>query len=559
MIGILFVVSFLWKRLAFCRKLDFIPEQVHRHLFFIQVKMFWNIGKIISKRTEISPHKTAIFFEDQAITYRELNNETNRVANFFSAIGLKKGDRIAVDLFNCPEILSIYLAAAKLGLIFVPLNYRLVACELQRQLTGCGARLLIFSDRNRENIEPIISSIQVESDKYFWVSDNFEKHVSCPSWALEFQREISRYPCEEPCPEYKIEMDDPLAFLYTADTVGVPKAVVLSHNQTFYKFFQIKIYCVLRAEDIVLSQIPLCESGGLFIIATPVLCNGAAFVLRRAFHPDRFIKDIEQYEATIVLALNSMWHQIFKTSEVEKTDFSNARILLGGGEKPSFWLLKKSLELGLHIQTGFGQVENSAMMFMPVDNLKIKRGSIGLPGYFNDSWIEDEDGNRLPAGEIGEIVTKGPTIMSGYWNRAEKKTEPLIDNVLHTGILGYVDKDGYFFMIDRLKDMYRNNGKDVYPVEVEKVMGDHPKIKNVAIVGVSDDYGQETGMAFIVSYPGKRVTKNEVYEFLKGKVAKFKYPRNIVFVETLPVSTTGDIEKSLLKQENVQISAINSI
>ena len=513
--------------------------------------MDWNIGKIISKRSKISPHKTAIFFEDQAITYRELNHNANQTANCFSSIGLRKGDRIAVDLFNCPEILSIYLAVAKLGLIFVPLNYNLVSIELNRQLNDCSARLLIFSDGNSEKIKPILSLIEVESDKLFWLSDNCNKTARCPTWAKDFRRELLCYSIEEPCPDYKIDMEDPLAFLYTADTAGVPKAAVLSHNQTFYKCFQIKMYLDMQSKDIVLSQIPLFNSGGLFIIATPVLCNGATFVLRNVFRPDKFLSDIEQYKATIVFALHNMWNQIFETKEIEKTDFKKVRLLLGGGEKPSSRLLNKALKLGLHIQAGFGQVENSAMMFMPLNNLEKKRGSIGLPGYFNDSWIEDGDGNRVSPGEIGQIVTKGPTIMSGYWNGTEKKVDTLNDAVLHTDILGYVDEEGYFFMIDQLKDVYQNNGKDVYPAEVERALKDHPKIKNIAIIGVSDDNGKEFGTAFIISHPGKSIDINEIYQFLEGKVAKFKFPDEIILVKTLPISDSGKVEKALLREETI--------
>ena len=206
--------------------------------------MRWSIGKITAKRAVLTPDKPALIYEDTIITYKMLNDEVNQVAHFFQEKGLKKGDRVSVNLYNCPEFLACYLAAAKLGLIFVPLNYRLISRELEYQLTQCGSRLLVFHDDLTKNIEPIRSSIKVDDDKYVRVLTNGPNSAGCPEWAVDYHKVIQNYPADEPPAEEPIDLDDPLAILYTSGVAGDPKGAVISHGQTYFKNFQIIMYTV---------------------------------------------------------------------------------------------------------------------------------------------------------------------------------------------------------------------------------------------------------------------------------------------------------------------------
>ena len=201
------------------------------------------------------------------------------------------------------------------------------------------------------------------------------------------------------------------------------------------------------------------------------------------------------------------------------------------------------------MRQGLGQTENSLMMMMPAEDVQRKVGSIGKPGFFTDVWIADEEGGKAPPGQIGEIMARGPTVMSGYWNLPEMTAKTIVDGNLHTGDLGTMDEEGFFYIVDRAKDMYRTGGENVYPAEAEKILAGHPKISNVAIIGVPDEKWGETGLVFVVPAEGETITLEEINEYLEGKLARFKHPKQIRYMKELPLTTTMKIKKSELKQK----------
>ncbi len=513
----------------------------------------WDVGYIPRKRAEMHPDKTAIIFEDQPFTYRALNDGVNRYAHLFQEKGLGKGDRIAVVLLNCVEFLEAFFAAAKLGAIFVPLNWRLAPPELEYQLNDCGAGMLVFHDAFLANVEAIRTAVRIEEGKFFFLESGsptmpgFEL-PGCPDWAENLELLVKEQPVTEPAPPRPVEFDDPLAILYTSGTTGNPKGAILSHAQTYFKNFQIAAYSRGSPDDVMVAQVPLFHSGGLFIVATPSLCAGTTMVMRRGFDPNQFAEDIERYRATNVFAMTTMWRMILETGKLDEIDTSSVRFVAGGGERTPPSLFEELGKRGLHMQQGFGQTECSAMMSVPKEDVFRKMGSIGRPGFFVDIWIAREDGTRAGPGEIGEIVAKGPTVMSGYWNLPEKTAEAITDGVLKTGDLGYMDEEGYFYIVDRAKDMYRSGAENVYPAEVEKILAGHPKISNVAIIGVPDEKWGEAGLAFVVTAPGETITEGEIREFLKDKVAKFKHPKTFEFVDDLPLTATMKVKKAELKE-----------
>lgn len=508
--------------------------------------MKWNIGKILSKWELVIPDKTAIIFEDTPITYRELNRESNRVAHFFQEKGLKKGDRIAVDLLNCPEFLACYFAAAKLGLIFVPLNYRLVSQELEYQINRCDCSMLVFNKEFSKHIEPIRNSLELKEENFICVTGDDDDN-KFPDWAVDYQSIIKKFPFHEPVPDELIDLDDPFLILFTSGTTGNPKGAVITHAQTYFKCFQIINYTDMRQDDIFQSQAPLCHSGGLAAVATPAICRGATLLMRSKFDAEKFGLDIEKYKATIVFAFITMLRLVLGTGILDQVNLSSVRFTFGGGEKASQNFFDELDEKGLHLLTGFGQTENSAMVLMPPNAPKSKINSSGVPNFFTELWIQNKKGERLAPGEIGEIVAIGPNVMKEYWDMPEATSSTIVDGVLHTGDIGYLDEDEYLYVIDREKDMYRSGAENVYPAEVEAVLIDHPKIEDVAIIGVPDEKWGETGKAFIVCKKGKTITKEEVRSFLNGKIARFKFPASIKLLDSMPVTVTGKLKKSMLK------------
>ena len=519
--------------------------------------MEWNIGCIIIKRSILTPDKVAIVFDDTPITYKELNDRVNRVANYLKKKGIKKGDRVSVLLRDCPELLEIYFAAAKLGLIFVPLNFRLMGPEIEYQLNNSGSRLLVFHDSHSEAIDSIRSQVQVDNDKFVYLESVFDETPKCPDWAEDFHNAVEQYSTDEPLPNKPVYLDDPLAIIYTSGVTGTPKGALVSQGQTYFKNFQNIFYTDMRSDDIYLSQLPLFHSGGLFVAANPVLCRGATLVTRPRFNAEQFAEDIQRYKATIVFALTSMWRFVLQSKKLDRVDVSSVRVVLGGGERTPQTIFEELAAKGLYMQQVFGQTENSLMMVLPKEDVQRKMGSIGLPGFFTDVWIGDEQGSELPHGTTGEIVAKGPNVMMGYWNMPEKTNETIKNGILFTGDLGYRDDEGYFYIVDRAKDMYRSGGENIYPAEIEKVLANNPKILNVAIIGVPDEKWGETGMAFIVVKDGESLTEDEIIDFLKGKIARFKFPAHIMFIDDLPMTTSGKIKKIELK--NKYGAALNEV
>jgi len=334
---------------------------------------------------------------------------------------------------------------------------------------------------------------------------------------------------------------------------GNPKGAVLSHGQTFFKCFQTTMYTLEGSgrgdNEALLAQLPLFHTGGLFIAATPAIFGGAPLIMRRGFDPNEFAEDIQRYRGTIVFALTTMWRLILETGKLDAIDVSSVRCVVGGGERTPPSLFEELARRGLHMQQGFGQTENSAMTLLPREDIHRKMGSIGKPGFFTDVWVAGDGMERLPPGEIGEIVARGPTVMSGYWNLPEATARAIVDGVLYTGDLGRMDEEGYLYVVDRAKDMYRSGGENVYPAEVEKILAGHPRIANVAIIGVPDPKWGETGLALVVPAADQELAAEEVLAFLQGKVARFKQPRHVRFVEDLPVTATLKVKKAELKAQ----------
>lgn len=512
----------------------------------------WNIGYIPYKRAQISPDKVAVIFEDVPVTYRELNERTNRCAHALIKKGLKKGDRLAAVLLNCVEFLELYFACAKLGIIFVPLNWRLAGPELEYQIKDSGARILVFHDAFLGGVDLIRTSIPLERGRYIFLKSHSKpasglELPGCPGWAADYRDMVKGSPRSEVLGHCPLTLDDPLAIIYTSGVTGNPKGAVVSHLQTYFKNFQVGVYVGGHQDDVVIAQMPLFHSGGLFVVSTPALNAGMTMVMRNGFDPAEFAEDIQRYRGTIVFALTTMWRFILDTGNLDRIDTSSVRSVIGGGERTPPSLFEELSKRGLSMQQGFGQTENSAMMLLARDDIHRKMGSIGKPGFFTEAWIAGEDDRRLPPGEIGEIVARGPTVMSGYWNMPAETDKVIRRGILHTGDLGYMDEEGYFYIVDRLKDMYRSGGENVYPAEVEKILTSHPKISQAAVIGVPDERWGEVGMGFIVPAQGETISASEIQEYLKGKVARYKHPAKYHVLKELPLTATMKVKKGELK------------
>ena len=502
----------------------------------------WSVGKIVEKWALATPDQTAVIIDEETITYRALNARANQVCRALLGLGLKKGDRIAALTLNTIESIWLYVAAAKLGLVCVPLNNRLVSRELEYQLENSGARALVFDRQFGDRIAPIANDIDVARSCLLMVDHDGS------DWCVSFDAALASLAETNPGLSEPVFLDDPLAIIYTSGTTGAPKGAVVSHLQTYFKCFQVILYTDLRQDDVWLTHMPLFHSAGLFIVLTPTLCRGATLVTSRSFDPQRFLDGCERHRATVVTAATTMWTFILKAHDPARPCFASLRCAFGGGERTPRSLIDNLLSRGVNLQLGFGQTENSFMALQRPEDTEAFFGSVGQPGFFTDIWIEGADGGEAAPAEKGHIVAQGPTVMSGYWNNPEKTAETIVDGVLRTGDVGYMDAEQHLYLVDREKDMYRTGAENVYPAEVEKVLLNHPKIFSAAVIGVPDPDWGETGKAFIVLEPGETLDMAELRRFLDGKLARYKFPRHVEFVEELPLTETGKVKKVALKR-----------
>jgi fatty-acyl-CoA synthase len=304
----------------------------------------------------------------------------------------------------------------------------------------------------------------------------------------------------------------------------------------------------LTSEDIMIVSRPLFHSGGLLVEAVPVLYKGGTLILKKRFRSQEILETIQKYRVTLLEMVATVYQFILQECDLTQYDLSSVRCYFTGGERVPQAMLGEYYRKGITISQIFGQTETSTITFLSPEDAMFKIGSVGLPVFHGEVRIVDNMGEDVNPGEVGEIIVKGPTLMSGYWNRPELTAETVRDDWLHTGDLALKDEEGYIYLVDRKADMYISGGENVYPAEIEKVLHTHPKIFDAGIIGIPDEKWGEVGKAFIVLKPGETIGNGEVLEFLKGNVAKYKIPKVVEVVDELPKTASGKIQKFVLKE-----------
>jgi fatty-acyl-CoA synthase len=371
-----------------------------------------------------------------------------------------------------------------------------------------------------------------------------------PDWAKDYERGLQENPVHEPHLDVPPGDEDSHLLMYTSGTTGVPKGAILSHRKTFFNALNADIFYELTSKDIMIVSRPLFHSGGLLVEAAPVLYKGGTLIIKKRFRPHEILETIQKHRVTLVEMAATVYQFILQECDLTRYDLSSVRYYFTGGERVPVAMLKEYLKKGITISQIFGQTEASTIAFLPAEKAGTKIGSVGVSVFHGEVRIVDKTGKDAGPGEIGEIIVMGPTLMSGYWNRPDLTSETVRDGWLYTGDLARRDEEGYIYIVDREKDMYVSGGENVYPAEIEKVLHTHGKIFDVGIVGIPDEKWGEVGKAFVVLKPGERMNNGEVLEFLKGKVAKYKIPKYVEYVEELPKTASGKIQKFVLKERD---------
>ncbi|TET95257.1 MAG: long-chain-fatty-acid--CoA ligase [Desulfobacteraceae bacterium] len=500
-----------------------------------------NIGDWIRKWSQLSPQKVAVIDDGHEFSYKELNQRSNQVANFFLQKGIHKGDRVGVLLYNCHEYIEIYFALAKVGAILVPLNWRMAPPELSHILNDCGATSLFFGEDFldtalyiRDNVEEVKDYISLGQEDILW-AENYQK--------------IQTYPSTEPTGFKEPDSEDPHIILYTSGTTGFPKGAVLSNRKTFFNALNANIFYGLTSLDIFLVSRPLFHSGGLLVDSTPALYKGATVIYKRRFSPQEYLETIEKYNVTIIETSATFLNFMLKECNVSQYNLRLLKSCYTGGERVSTTMLKEYHKIGMPLSQIFGMTETSIVTWLSTDDAVRKIGSVGKPVLHGEVKILNHDMQQVNPGEIGEIMVKGPILMSGYWNEPEITREVMSNGWFYTGDLATIDDEGFIYIVDRQKDMFISGGENVYPAEVEKILLTNPQILDVAVYGVPDEKWGEVGKASIILQDNTGMSAPEVMEFLHGKIGKFKIPKYVEFVDKLPRTATGKIQKYLLIQK----------
>ena len=507
-----------------------------------------NVGEWITKWAKIQPDKIAIISEDVPYTYLEFKTQVNKLSHFFLHRGLRKGDRVAVLLRNCRQFLEIFFALSGIGGILVPLNWRLALPELEFIMRDSGTDFTIFDYEFLENAEKLRKRLPVNTH-VACVSGEGQRGRKAPRWAIDYQEAIATFPETQPELSWSAGDDDPHILMYTSGTTGLPKGAVLSHRKTFFNVLNASIYYDLSKHDVGIVGRPLFHSGGLIVDMAPLIYRGGTTIIRKRFAPEEILETIEKYRVTILELPATVLSFILNECRPEEHDLSTLKCCFTGGERVPVALLRDYADKGIPLSQVYGLTEASTLFWLPMEKAVEKMGSVGQPVMHSEVEIVDEDEKPVKRGEMGEVVVKGPIVMNGYWNRDDLTDEVIKDGWFHTGDLARMDEEGFVYIVDRKKDMFISGGENVYPAEIEKVLLGHLRIADAAVVGVPDKKWNEVGKAFIVTRDGNPLDSDEIYQFLQDKLAKYKMPKYIEFVEKLPKTASGKIKKGVLKEK----------
>ncbi|RHW37665.1 long-chain fatty acid--CoA ligase [Lysinibacillus yapensis] len=479
----------------------------------------------ILNRTSLTPCNIALIDipSKRKWSYEQLSKECLKWWAFLKNRGLNKGDRIALLAENCIDIFPILFACGLGGYIYVPLNWRLSSAELSVILDDCQPSILITDERFHSLGREIFGK------QPFKIVDNLQPAP------IEFEKTN----------EWSAE--DPWLMIYTGGTTGKPKGVLLSFEAVNWNAINTAISWNLNEEDCTLNYMPLFHTGGLNALSLPILMMGGTVVIGNQFHAEEAIRAVNDYQTTISLFVPTMYQSMIETDYFKNASFPSVKVFLSGGAPCPKTIYRHFIEKGLKFKEGYGLTEAGPNNFyISPENAAKKVGSVGKNMLFNTIKLINQHGKECEAEEVGELYIKGKHVFTKYWNNPEETKKAIQDGWLKTGDLAKQDQDGDFYIVGRTKDMIITGGENVYPLEVEQCIISHPSVKEVAVVGLKDEKWGEVVAAFIVSHENTGNIKSEIQNLCREQLGSYKVPKKLFFVEELPKTPVGKIDKKQL-------------
>ncbi len=505
-----------------------------------------DISNWVAHRADWSPDKVAVHFEGRDIDYAAMEDRVARLAAALAdGLGVEAGDRVAHLGYNSPELLELLFACARIGAIMVPLNWRLTASEHAFVLGDCSPKAILVEPEFHEHVARIHD--QYPNLLLVAYGGKPEGIPGAHHWHA-YDELVAGHGARMPDPAR--DLTAPVKIVYTSGTTGRPKGAVLTQETLFYNAVNSMVIFEMTSRDHIMTSLPMFHVGGMNIQTTPAIHAGATITMHRRFDVDLFYRDFAKRRPSLFLAVPAVQRAILSDSRFPALDLSCLKCACTGSSTVPEAMLTPWLDRGIPVTQVYGMTESGPIAIaLSMDDAYRKVGSTGKPVAHCEARIVDDAGNDLPPGETGEIWLRGPNTLLEYWQNPGATAEVYHEGWYKTGDVGHVDEDGFYYVDDRKKDMIISGGENIYPAELENVLADCDAIAEFAVVGRSDAKWGEIPVAVILMKPGETMTKEEVMALFQGRLARYKHPRDIVFVDSpLPRTSLGKVQKFELRK-----------
>ena len=513
---------------------------------------FWlNLGQIQKINAKKFPNTVALKDATRAFTYPQMNSRINKLANSLSSLGLKKGDKISVVLENCIEICELFMATAKTGIIIVPINFRLVSGEVEYIVNNSDARAMVVHDQFAATLDPIRSNL---------------KNIAPQNYIVAGKPRDGYRPYEEFIdasddsePQCEVIPADTWILIYTSGTTGKPKGVIRSHESHIAYYLHNAVDFDFNEHDVCLNVMPLCHINSIFFTFTFLYIGGSAYIHPAMnFKPEEILEIIETHKISFISLIPTHYNLILNApAEAKNRDVSTIRKLLCSSAPGRKSMKQAVMEFfpGVKLYEAYGSTEGGMVTILKPEYQMTKLGSIGFECIGTDFIkILDIDGNEAPDDEIGELYSRGPMLFDEYYKLPEQTAESFKDGFFSAGDMARRDEDGFYYLVDRKKNMIITGGENVYPSEVEEVVGNIEGVFDCAVVGLPDEKWGERVAAVIIRKPGfddGNLSEQDVIQSCKGKMAGYKCPKEVIFIaeNEMPRTGTGKILHRMLREQ----------
>ncbi len=504
-------------------------------------------------------NKIAAIFEGrdgfrESITYRELNERVNRIANVLIDSDVARGDRVAVLGRNSIDYVAIYFALAKIGAIMVPINFWFRSSELKYTIDQSSSSFLLVADQFVATYLPVandLPSIQRVLSYGGGITHDIPRLDDLCAGASDAEPELL----------FDLRESDPHIILYTSGTTGFPKGATISHRAHYLHALAWALQTRQVDDDVGIVVYPLFHTGGPDCVVLPHFIVGGTVVIHDGADPEMILDSVERNRLTNVFCVPIVWRRLLASASIASRDLQSVRRCLGSSDTlPPDLLDDILIRFTADVYVTYGLTEAGCILTFSrlIATDKTAIATVGRPHPLVDVRVVGPEGTSLPTGQVGEVIARGPTLMDKYWGMPERTAETLIDGWLHTGDLGRFDQQGNLAIVGRLKDMIVSGGEKIYPVEVEKLIRAYPAVQDCALIGVPDLEWGESVLAVIVPYAGATLDASDIQRYVRSNLAGFKTPKFVEFVDSLPSTTaTGKVQKAVLRERYRSIAMGN--